>query len=214
MNELISKSRIEYLKGSLDESLVEKSPFDQFGVWFEEAHRAEAHEANACGLATVGADGQPSLRMVLLKSFDSQGFVFFSNYSSRKGKQLGENPKAALCFYWPSLERQVRLEGLVEKVTPEESDRYFENRPRESQFGSAVSAQSRVASSRQEVEEAMSALKQRVGDGPVPRPQSWGGYRLKPSVFEFWQGRENRLHDRIRYSLVAVDTWSLQRLWP
>jgi pyridoxamine 5'-phosphate oxidase len=151
---------------------------------------------------------------VLLKSFDTRGLVFFSNYNSFKGKQIAENGRAALVFYWPNMERQVRAEGRVELLSAEETDSYFYTRPRDSQFGSAVSLQSQVAASREVIEKAMHDLRAQVGDGVVPRPSHWGGYRVIPHRFEFWQGRENRLHDRIQYMLVDNGAWKIERLWP
>lgn len=214
MSDFISKTRIEYTKGVLDVSHVKVCPIDQFKLWFEQAQESEAHEPNACAVATVGSDLKPSVRMVLLKTFDVRGFVFFTNYGSKKGKQLSGNPNAAMTFYWPNIERQVRIEGSIEQLDDGENDRYFYSRPRDSQFGSAVSAQSEVATSREELEKAMEELRRRVGDGPVPRPAHWGGYRLCPEMLEFWQGRENRLHDRIRYRLQDTDVWIIDRLWP
>lgn len=214
MSDFISDTRIEYQKGSLDVADVKQLPVEQFQSWFEQALKTEANEPNACALATVGRDGQPSARMVLLKSYDQRGFVFFSNYRSRKGAQLAENPQAALVFYWPNLERQVRIEGNVETLSATESQAYFESRPRDSQFGSAVSSQSAVAASRQELEAALDKLRADVGDRPVPRPEWWGGYRIVPKMLEFWQGRENRLHDRVRYLLKSDGLWIIERLWP
>jgi pyridoxamine 5'-phosphate oxidase len=214
MSDYFAKTRVEYAKGSLEESAVAPSPFVQFQAWFSEAVQSEPNEPNACAVATVGTDLQPSVRFVLMKSFDERGLVFFSNYQSRKGQQLSQNNKAALVFYWPTLERQVRIEGVVERVSPEETDRYFYSRPRDSQFGSAVSAQSELAASRSVLETAMNELRAKVGDGVVPRPAHWGGYRVVPHCFEFWQGRENRLHDRIRYLLSADGAWKIERLWP
>ena len=214
MSDYFSKTRVEYAKGSLDESSVARSPFEQFRVWFQEAVEKESNEPNACALATVGADMQPSVRYVLLKSFDARGLVFFSNYDSFKGKQIAENGKAALVLYWPSLERQVRVEGRVELLSAEETDAYFYTRPRDSQFGSAVSLQSQVAASREVIEKAMHDLRAHVGDSAVPRPSHWGGYRVIPHRFEFWQGRENRLHDRIQYLLIDGGGWKIERLWP
>ncbi|MFN4895064.1 MAG: pyridoxamine 5'-phosphate oxidase [Pseudomonadota bacterium] len=214
MSDRFSKTRVEYQKGELDIDSIDRDPFRQFHTWFDEATKSEPYEPNACALATVGNDLQPSVRMVLLKALDERGFVFFSNYCSRKGKDLEANERAALVFYWGSLERQVRIEGRVERVSEAESDRYFAARPRDSQFGSAVSAQSSVAKSRQELEQAMQHLRQVVGDGPVPRPPNWGGYRMIPAMFEFWQGRENRLHDRIRFIINGDAQWILERLWP
>jgi pyridoxamine 5'-phosphate oxidase len=214
MSEQFSKTRIEYQKGVLDIDSIDRDPFEQFRVWFDQALAIDRHEPNACALATVGADLQPSVRMVLLKNLDQQGFVFFSNYLSRKGRDLESNNRAALTFYWGSLERQVRIEGRVERVSDAESDEYFARRPRDSQFGSAVSRQSEVATSRAELEQAMKELRSAVGEGPVPRPPHWGGYRLLPTMFEFWQGRENRLHDRFQYTVQPNGTWKVERLWP
>jgi pyridoxamine 5'-phosphate oxidase len=152
--------------------------------------------------------------MVLLKALDEKGLVFFSNYNSRKGRELEANNRAALVFYWGSLERQVRIEGSVERTSEEESDRYFQSRPRESQLGSAASKQSEIAPSRRALEDAMLQLRSTVADGEIVRPQHWGGYRLVPTLLEFWQGRENRLHDRIRYILDSDAIWVRDRLWP
>jgi pyridoxamine 5'-phosphate oxidase len=215
MNEHIPHStRVEYTKGAIDEQTLAASPLEQFLIWFKEAHTEGAHEPNACAIATVGADMQPAVRMVLLKSFDENGFVFFSNYDSRKGMQLSYNNKVAMTFYWPHLERQVRIEGTAQRLSEEENDCYFSSRPRDSQFGSAASLQSRVVASRQVLEQAMHDLRNRVGDGVVPRPAAWGGYRIAPAMIEFWQGRENRLHDRIRYLLQESGAWGIDRLWP
>lgn len=220
MSDYLSKTRKEYQKGALDIDSVDSCPFKQFKLWFDQASASEPHEPNACALATVGADLQPSVRMVLLKGIDpvdcdkQRGFIFFSNYQSRKGHDLEINNRAALVFYWASLERQVRLEGVVERVSAAESDLYFASRPRDSQLGSAVSAQSSLARSRDELEQALDELRRVVGSGPVARPLHWGGYRLVPKVFEFWQGRENRLHDRIRFSKENDNQWQIERLWP
>jgi pyridoxamine 5'-phosphate oxidase len=214
MSDSFSKSRIEYQKGALDIDSIDHDPIRQFQVWFDEATKSESHEPNACALATVGSDQQPSVRIVLLKGIDQQGLIFFSNYDSRKGRELESNNRAALVFYWGSLERQVRIEGVVERVSEAESDEYFAKRPRDSQFGSAVSSQSAVAASRTELERAMEELRRAVGDGPVPRPPHWGGYRVVPTMFEFWQGRENRLHDRIRFLKSGATEWKIDRLWP
>lgn len=214
MSDSFSKTRIEYQKGALDIDSIDHDPFKQFQVWFDEATKSEPHEPNACALATVGSDRQPSVRMVLLKGIDQQGLIFFSNYDSRKGRDLEVNNRAALVFYWGSLERQVRVEGVVERVSEAESDEYFAKRPRDSQFGSAASTQSAVATSRAELERAMEELRRAVGDGPVPRPAHWGGYRVVPTMFEFWQGRESRLHDRIRFLKSASSKWKIDRLWP
>lgn len=209
----INRMKAEYGKGTLDEKQVQSSPFSQFREWFDVAMAHAQEEANACALATTGTDLQPRARMVLLKSYDEHGFVFFTNYNSEKGHQLAENPKASLLFYWSSIERQVRIDGVVTRVSDAESDEYFHSRPRDSQFGSAVSRQSESATSREIIEQAVAELRAKVGDGVVPRPAHWGGYRLKPVAFEFWQGREDRLHDRVRY-LREGDSWKIERLWP
>jgi pyridoxamine 5'-phosphate oxidase len=214
MSDYFSKTRVEYTKGALDEHTVASSPTEQFRIWFEAALSTESNEPNACALATVDVDLQPSVRMVLLKSFDERGLVFFSNYNSIKGHQLTANGRAALVFYWPSIERQVRVEGGVARLSEQENDTYFYSRPRDSQFGSAVSKQSEVAASRAVIEAAMTELRSAVGDGKVPRPAHWGGYRIEPTMFEFWQGRENRLHDRVRYSRQSGGDWKIDRLWP
>ena len=212
-NEFFNKTRTEYVKGELREDAALPDPVQQFTKWFNEAMEGREVEPNACALATVGNDLQPSVRMVLLKSFDARGFVFFTNYESAKGRQLAHNKKASLLFYWPSQERQVRLEGEVEKISAAESDAYFKSRPRDSQCGSACSQQSRVASSREEIDAALQLLMDQAGDGGIERPAHWGGYRLAPTMFEFWQGRENRLHDRLIYRCRG-ESWKIERLWP
>lgn len=186
---------------------------DQFHHWFDEAVRAKALEPNAMTLATVGADGQPSTRVLLLKGADASGLVWFTNYSSRKGQDLAANPRAAMQFYWPELERVVRIEGRVERVSAEESDAYYRSRPAGSRIGAWASPQSQVLSSRAVLEAAWKEQQATLGEDP-PRPAHWGGYRLLPSHWEFWQGRSSRLHDRIAYALQADGTWLIQRLAP
>lgn len=205
--------RKEYERGALDESSSSSDPFAQFTTWFDDALRSGQEEPNACALATSGSDGQPSVRMVLLKSFKEGGFTFFTNYLSRKGQQLASNPKASLLFYWPSLERQVRIEGICEKIPAADTDAYFYSRPKGSQLGAAISLQSQVVASREAIDEAYRKLESDIGDGRVRRPEGWGGYRLVPTTFEFWQGRESRLHDRLRYE-KDVSFWKISRLWP
>jgi pyridoxamine 5'-phosphate oxidase len=212
-DEVFRKTRKEYEFGRLDEQTVAADPIAQFTSWFNQAMEREQGEVNACTLATADKDGRPSARMVLLKAVSHEGLVFFTNYESRKGQHLEANPHAALLFYWPTLERQVRFEGVCEKIDPSESDLYFKARPRSAQFGATVSAQSRVAHSREEIDAAYEALVNRVGDGTLERPPGWGGYRVRPEIVEFWQGRESRLHDRIQYSLVN-GLWRTERLWP
>ena len=198
----------------LDERTIDPDPIAQFHRWYKEAERSEGTLPNAMALATVSSSGAPSVRMVLLKQADSAGFVFFTNYESRKGKELAADGRAALLLHWPSLERQVRIEGMVERVSAEESDEYFRSRPRESQLSAAISPQSAIVESREELERLRSELARRIGGGPVPRPAWWGGYRVKPASMEFWQGREGRLHDRIRYDALPDSTWAISRLAP
>jgi len=211
--DIFKSVRKEYERGALLEEHVSSDPFHQFRVWFDAAMVAEREEPNACALATAGIDLQPSVRMVLLKSFDERGFVVFTNYQSAKGRQIEENPLVSLLFYWASLERQIRIQGRSERVSSDEADAYFQSRPKGSQLGAAVSHQSGVASSRQVIDDANATLERSVGNGEVPRPEHWGGYRIVPTQFEFWQGRESRLHDRLRYSR-RDGAWELDRLWP
>lgn len=202
----------EYTHGFLEEDSLAASPFDQLRRWLEEAEAGGAVEPAAMCVSTVGPDGRPSSRFVLLRGLDERGLTFFTNYESRKGHELAANPFACIAFWWGALERQVRVEGRVEKVDPAESDAYFHGRPRASQLASAASPQSQVVSSREELERHVSDLAARHPD-EVPRPDSWGGYRLVPDRFEFWQGRPARLHDRFRYRLEA-EAWLIERLGP
>ena len=208
--------RKEYMARGLDESAVDADPMRQFGVWFDDAVAAHLIEPNAMALATATPDGIPSVRMVLLKGFDAAGFVFYTNYESRKGRELAANPHAALDLFWVELERQVRIEGPVERVTPEQSDAYFHSRPRGSQLGSAASHQSTVLPSREPLERRLAELEAQYADEDetIPRPEYWGGYRVVPQVMEFWQGRPNRLHDRLRYTRRSDGTWTIERLSP
>lgn len=204
--------RKEYrIDEALSEESVSTDPIAQFRAWFETAINAGLSEPNAMTLATCGKDDQPSARIVLLKDFSPEGFTFFTNYSSRKGEQLAENNRAALLFFWSELERQVRIEGEIEKVSRDESARYFASRPRGSQLGAVASCQSRVISSRLELEKRHAELTSSFEGQQIACPEDWGGYRLKPVQLEFWQGRENRLHDRIRYRVVG-DLWKIERL--
>ncbi len=213
MTQSIQDLRQEYTKAELLESNAASRPFEQFGRWFDEALKAEVPEPNAMTLATVDADGQPSARIVLMKGLDDRGMTFFTNYLSRKGREIAGNPKAALVFFWPDLERQVRLEGTVEKVSEAESDDYYQNRPRGSRLGAWSSVQSAVVPGREALEDRLKELASQYGEGPIPRPPHWGGYRLVPHMFEFWQGRPSRLHDRLRYR-VAGGIWVVERLSP
>lgn len=207
--------RINYSRASLDEADAAPDPFAQFDRWFKEALAAKLPEPNTMTLATVGANGRPSARIVLIKGVDERGFVFFTNYESRKGHDLAVHPHAALLFYWIELERQVRIEGRIEKTSAEESDRYFASRPLGSRIGAWASDQSTVIDSRATLEAREKAVGERYGDNP-PRPPHWGGYRLVPDAIEFWQGRPSRLHDRLLYTrdTAAASGWTISRLSP
>jgi pyridoxamine 5'-phosphate oxidase len=209
----ISELRTDYSQGGLLESHIDPDPFKQFRAWMEQAIHSGIHEPNAMTLATCTPAGKPSARIVLLKGLDDRGFVFFSNYDSRKGKELAANSVASLVLFWGELERQVRIEGMVERVTERESDDYHATRPRGSQLGAWTSWQSEVIAGREVLEARLREFTERFGDGAVPRPPHWGGYRLIPEVIEFWQGRPNRLHDRLRYRLVHGG-WVIERLSP
>jgi pyridoxamine 5'-phosphate oxidase len=206
--------RIDYGRGQLLENEVAADPMTQFGRWFDEAVAAKLPEPNAMTLATADSTGFPSARIVLLKGFDHAGFTFFTNYESRKGQELAANPRAALCFYWQPMERQVRVEGSVERVSREESETYFRTRPQSAQVGAWASRQSRVIPDRTLLEAAEQQLQQQYADKVVPLPEFWGGYRVVPSAVEFWLGRPSRLHDRIRYTRESGGTWHIERLSP
>lgn len=204
--------RTDYKLASLNESDVAKSPFAQFDQWFNEATKAEVPEPNAMTLATCDAGGRPSARVVLIKDFDERGMVFFTNYKSRKGQDLATNNRAALLFFWPELERQIRIEGRVETVSAADSDAYYQSRPLLSRVGAWASPQSEILESRDALEARFAAFAAEHGENP-PRPAHWGGYRVVPGFFEFWQGRRSRLHDRICYRL-AQGAWKIERLAP
>jgi pyridoxamine 5'-phosphate oxidase len=209
----IADLRREYARARLDEKDVSRDPFDQFSRWLAEAQAAETLEVNAMLLATATPAGRPSARVVLLRGFDERGFVFFTDYRSRKGEELEANPRAALTFYWGELERQVRIEGTVARTTLEESESYFRTRPVGSRLGAWTSYQSRPIASRQELETGLREVERRFSGSDIPVPPHWGGYRVIPENFEFWQGRESRLHDRIRY-LREGKRWRIERLSP
>jgi len=197
----------------LNESSINKNPFIQFANWYKSIINSKLKEPTAMTLSTADVNGNPSARIVLLKEFDDRGFVFYTNYESRKGKDLKENPKAALNFFWDEPARQIRIEGKIEKVSKEASKKYFSTRPRESRIGAWVSAQSSVIPNRKFLENKFDELEKKFNDEEIPLPEFWGGYRVIPNYFEFWQGRENRLHDRICYK-KENDEWKIFRLAP
>ena len=204
---------MEYESEGLSESQVAADPYKQFLRWFEEASKYEERNVNGMTLATASAEGYPSARIVLLKGVE-EGFLFYTNYRSRKGEELETNPRAALVFWWPTLNRQVRAEGIIEKVSPETSDAYFASRPLGSQIGAAASPQSGIIESREELEARVAEIESSITpDHPLPRPAEWGGYRLVAESIEFWQGRVNRLHDRLHYRLEEEE-WQIERLAP
>jgi pyridoxamine 5'-phosphate oxidase len=208
----ISSIRKDYKLKQLDKKDVHPNPLVQFNTWFTEAVEAKVNEPNAMNLATVKSSGKPSSRIVLLKGIEEQGFVFYTNYESHKGKELQVHPFGSLCFFWPELERQVRIEGHIKKVEATRSDDYFQSRPYESQLGAWVSPQSQVIDTREFLEQKINSVKKQYPQ-VVPRPPHWGGFILVPESIEFWQGRESRLHDRMLYELTA-GSWQLSRLAP
>jgi pyridoxamine 5'-phosphate oxidase len=211
--ENIQNLRQDYRAAALAEADVDQSPFIQFGKWFKEAVDAQLYEPNVMTLATADLAGKPSARILLLKAFDETGFVFYTNYASKKGEQLAQNPQAAMVFFWPELERQVRIEGTIVKVSAEESTSYFHSRPTGSQIGAMASPQSSVIPNRTILEERVKELTATYQSQEIPRPEHWGGYLLEPDLIEFWQGRPSRLHDRINYQLVE-GVWTINRLAP
>lgn len=212
MSGQISHIRKEYILKSLSEKDASHDPVKQFDTWWHEAVASNILEVNAMTLATSSSDGVPSARIVLLKSYDNSGFTFFTNYNSYKAKQLEENPRASLVFFWKELERQVRITGIVEKVDAEISEQYFNSRPEMSRISAAVSPQSTVIANREWLENEVEKLQEK-GE-KIPRPGHWGGYRVRPITIEFWQGRSNRLHDRLQYTLQDTGDWIIERLAP
>jgi pyridoxamine 5'-phosphate oxidase len=210
----VADLRKEYTRAGLRETDVAPDPIEQFRWWFAEALAAGLHEPNAMTLATASSGAKPSARVVLLKGFDERGFVFYTNYEGRKGRELEENSYCALVFYWGELERQVRIEGPAGRVSGEESDAYYRSRPRGSRLGVWVSEQSRPLEDRVTLEERLRGLEDEYEGREIPRPPFWGGYRVEPEAIEFWQGRENRLHDRLLYCRESDETWGIGRLQP
>ena len=209
-----SASHYEHVGRGLRRRDLHRDPIKQFANWFTAAIEAGIRDVNAVSLATADRNARPSVRIVLLKSFDHDGFVFFTNYESEKGKQLETNPYAALCFYWIELDRQLRISGKVKKTSRDESQTYFHSRPVGSQLGAWASRQSEVLDGRRVLDARMAEMTERFADKPIPLPSHWGGYRLKPDKMEFWQGRSNRLHDRFRYTWQADGSWQIDRLAP
>ena len=214
MEYTIADIRKDYKLASLSEADVAPDPITQFEHWWHEAVNSQIEEVNAMTLATASCDGLPSARIVLLKGFSAEGFVFFSNYQSYKGTHLQENPRASLVFFWKELERQVRITGIVVKLDDAASIQYFRSRPVASQIGAAVSPQSQVIESREWLEKRFTELLQTASEKPIERPVNWGGYLVKPVSIEFWQGRSSRLHDRIQYTLEQSGGWKIERLAP
>lgn len=214
MNETLAKLRYDYTQAGLSDSDLDPNPIRQLARWLGQAIEAGLTEPNAMTLATATRDGAPSARTVLLKDYDERGLVFYTNYESQKGRELAENPRAALNFYWAELERQIRLTGVVSRVAADESEAYFRQRPLGAQVGAWASAQSRVIPSRAGLEARAAEIAAQYQNQTIPRPPHWGGYRLTPSAFEFWQGRPSRLHDRLRYVLQTEGVWRIERLSP
>ena len=214
MPAIIADIRKNYSQKKLSEKKADPNPMKQFAKWWKQAVDSKIDEVNAMTLATSSPDGVPSARVVLLKGVEESGFIFFTNYDSYKGKQLAENPKACLVFFWKELERQVRITGLVEKVNTSSSDEYFYSRPVASQVGAIASPQSQVIESRDWLDTHYKDLKKQLKNDTIQRPEHWGGYVVKPVIIEFWQGRPSRLHDRLQYSLEETGQWKIERLAP
>ncbi len=214
LRQLVANFRNEYISHGIDENKLAINPIDQFEIWFQEAVKSKVPEPNAMHLATATINGKPSGRVMLLKGFDESGFIFFSNYESRKGNELDNNPYASITFLWLELARQMRIEGTVSRISVVESETYFQSRPRTSQISACASEQSRYLHSREELEDRFQKARKYYSDKPIARPAHWGGYCLKPTCLEFWQGRASRLHDRIQYSLQDNGSWTRQRMFP
>jgi pyridoxamine 5'-phosphate oxidase len=217
MNELhqqIASIRKDYISAHLTEDSIDKNPFQQFKKWIQQAITAKVNEPNAMCLSTVSKTGKPSSRIVLLRGFDENGFVFYTNYNSRKSNEITEHDAVAINMFWPELEKQIRIEGSISKVSTAQSDTYFENRPRESKLGAWASAQSEILMNRADIDNKLKAIEDKFKDMPIPRPAHWGGYCIKPDYMEFWQGGASRLHDRIAYTLTDNKSWKIERLSP
>lgn len=210
----IADIRKDYSKKMLQETDVHADAIEQFKIWWTEAVDSAIDEVNAMTLATASAQGKPSARVVLLKGFNESGFIFFTNYHSQKASEIEENPRVSLVFFWKELERQVRIDGTIKKITAEDSDEYFYSRPVESRIGAWASPQSKVIASRKVIEENVVELEKSFAGKMIDRPPHWGGYIVKPAVIEFWQGRSSRLHDRLQYSLNEMGQWEIKRLAP
>ncbi len=210
----LADMRREYTRVALDREHIKDNPFDQFTIWFDQACQAQLHEPNALSLATASADGRASIRTVLLKQFDERGFVFFTNYESKKARQIAENPNVALLFPWLALERQAIITGSAERISKAETLKYFMTRPLESRWSACASPQSRVIESRKVLQMQIEEMKHKFSDGQIPLPSFWGGFRVVPREFEFWQGGASRLHDRFLYTRQADDSWKIDRLAP
>lgn len=210
----IADIRKEYKMQSLDEKDVQQDPVRQFEKWWHDVSGSSVEEANVMTLATATKSGKPSARIVLLKGFTHEGFVFFTNYESHKGTELSENSQVSLVFFWKELERQVRIEGVAERISVEESDTYFNSRPEASKVGAWASPQSKVIASRKIIEENVAAVEKKFTGATIQRPAHWGGYIVKPQLIEFWQGRPSRLHDRIQYTKLENGNWKIERLAP
>lgn len=210
----IADIRRNYSQKKLSEKKAEKSPLKQFSKWWKQAVNSGIDEVNAMTLATASVDGTPSARIVLLKGFDESGFSFFTNYESFKGKELAENPKACLVFFWKELERQIRITGIVKKLDAKTNDNYFNSRPEESRIGAITSPQSRVIENREWLDKQFKKIKRELKDQSIQRPAHWGGYIVRPVIYEFWQGRPGRLHDRLLYTLQHDGSWKMERLAP